>query len=243
MTLVDYQKNAELYAKLYADLNIDGTIYLAYRDLPSFLNKHVKGKRAVDYGCGAGKSTLFLKSLGFEVLGFDTNSSMIESTLKFYPDGLFEVIESGKIPLKEGTVDLVMASWVFMEISNKQAMLEVSEEINRILKPGGVFVTMVCSKNAYNNDWLSSNTEFPENKILVSGSRVKVHFKDINLTIEDYFWSEEDYEEIFKKSGLQIVERHQPLGSESDGYKWINEKKTSPYIVYILKKINHKKEL
>jgi len=50
---------------------VSGTYYLAYRDLPALIQQHVPGRRALDFGCGAGRSTRFLQRLGFQVFGAD----------------------------------------------------------------------------------------------------------------------------------------------------------------------------
>ena len=55
-------KRAETYAKL----EFPGTYYLAYRDLPGIIFDHVKGRKALDFGCGTGRSTRFLQKIGFD---------------------------------------------------------------------------------------------------------------------------------------------------------------------------------
>jgi len=50
----------EQRAASYARLEYPGTYYLAYRDLPKIISTHVKGRKAIDFGCGAGRSTRFL---------------------------------------------------------------------------------------------------------------------------------------------------------------------------------------
>ena len=53
------QRRAEAYAKL----EFPGTYYLAYRDLPEIISKHVTGRtRAVDFGSGA--DSVALTALG-----------------------------------------------------------------------------------------------------------------------------------------------------------------------------------
>jgi ubiquinone/menaquinone biosynthesis C-methylase UbiE len=236
MTLVDYRIDKNLYANIYSELNITGTIFLAYRDLPQIINKYILDKKTLDYGCGAGKSTMFLKSLGLEVDGVDTNEEMIKSALVNDFTGTYKVIDSCEIPSIDQSYDLVFASWVFMEVSSKKAMAQIMQEIYRVLKPGGIFITLVCSEDCYNNDWTTTNTKFPENDNLQSGDKVKVYFKDIDLTILDYYWKDKDYKEVFAKSDLQLIASYNPMGRENDGYQWAKEKELSPYTIYILKK-------
>ena len=47
-------------AAAYADLEFPGTYYLAFRDLPELLGTPTSGSKALDFGCGAGRSVRFL---------------------------------------------------------------------------------------------------------------------------------------------------------------------------------------
>lgn len=236
MLLVDYRKDPALYAKLYCSLNITGTQFLAFRDLPNLIKKHVKGKDALDYGSGAGKSSLYLKSLGLRVDGVDINHEMIKSAKSNDPGGSYKLIRSGEIPSENPVYDLVFSSWVLMEIGTKKELLKVVREIYRVLNEGGIFIAIVCDQKIYNNDWFSLNTEFPENKELKSGSIVKILFKKIGLTIYDYFWSTQDYLDVISAAGLKLIEIYSPLGSQKDNIKWVNEQKVAPFNIYISKK-------
>ena len=64
-------------ADAYSTLEFANTYYLAYRDLPTILAEHVSGKRALDFGCGTGRSTRFLQKLGFAVTGVDISEDML----------------------------------------------------------------------------------------------------------------------------------------------------------------------
>src|SRR3990167_7451817 len=68
-------------AQKYAQSNFENTYFLAYRDIPFFLEKYNTGKRAIDYGCGAGRSTRFLKERGFEVIGVDVSQKMLKHAI------------------------------------------------------------------------------------------------------------------------------------------------------------------
>lgn len=237
---VDYRINPGLYAKVYSDLNLTGTQFLSFRDIPMLVNKYVSGLDTLDYGSGAGKSTLYLKSLGLNVEGVDVNKEMIKAAIEKDPDGVYQCINSAQIPSISEKYDFVFSSWVLMEVATKRELYAIVKEITRVLKIGGAFIAIVCNEDTYNTDWLSENTEFAENKNLYSGSVVKVLFKDINLSIYDYFWTTNDYQEAISSAGLELIEIYKPLGHNKDGYNWINEHKKSPCSIYVAKKIIRK---
>src|SRR3989344_7464814 len=50
---------------------------LAFRDIPAFMVQYVRGKKALDYGCGTGFSMQFLQQQGFDVTGADISEEML----------------------------------------------------------------------------------------------------------------------------------------------------------------------
>jgi hypothetical protein len=58
-------------AASFAGLEFPGTYFLAYRDLPDIIASLVRGKQALDFGCGVRRSTPFMRRLGFDVVGVD----------------------------------------------------------------------------------------------------------------------------------------------------------------------------
>ena len=70
-----YQDQAR--ADAYAQLEFPGTYFLAFRDLPALFHEHVRGRVALDFGCGTGRSTRFLRALGFSAIGVDVADSML----------------------------------------------------------------------------------------------------------------------------------------------------------------------
>jgi SAM-dependent methyltransferase len=61
-------------ADAYESLELANTYYLAYRDLPAIISDYVAGTRALDFGCGTGRSSRFLKELGFSVVGVGSHN-------------------------------------------------------------------------------------------------------------------------------------------------------------------------
>ncbi len=151
-------------------------------------------------------------------------------------DGKYIKIDSGKLPFENNFFDLVLVSFVLLEIDSQEKIIKIVEEINRVLKVGGIFVAINASDNTYSHNWLTLNTDFPENKNINSGLRVKIEFKNFDLTIYDYFWKINDYINMFSKAGLHVEKIHQPLGIDDDDYYWLDEKQFSPCSVIICQK-------
>ncbi|HJD63271.1 MAG TPA: class I SAM-dependent methyltransferase [Rickettsia endosymbiont of Degeeriella rufa] len=145
MTLIDYRHQATLYAQTYSQLDLTGTGYLAFRDIPNIIKNHITGNKVLDYGCGAGKSTIFLKSLGLDVTGVDINEEMIKIASSNDPVGIYNIITSGNILAEDNTFDLVFSSWVMMEVASKEELAKIAKEITRVLKNDGSFIMLVCN--------------------------------------------------------------------------------------------------
>jgi ubiquinone/menaquinone biosynthesis C-methylase UbiE len=229
-----------LRAKAYAQLEFPGTYYLAYRDLPDILSKHVHGNDALDFGCGTGRSTRFLKKLGFNVVGVDISENMIYQAKKISPNEDYQLVEDGYFcQFRDSTFDLVLSIFTFDNIPTWEKKIKNLREISRVLKTEGNFVNLVSSPDIYTHEWASFSTkDFPENKHSKSGDIVKIIITEINdgRPVEDIVWLDADYQEVFAESGLELVTSYKPLANESEPYNWVNETKIAPWVIYLLKK-------
>lgn len=231
--------NYKKFAKEYAELDIDGTYFLAYRDLPELIEKYVQGKKALDHGSGAGRSSRLLKSLGFETIGVDTSSDMVEQARLRNPEARYEVIESGKFPLEDKSVDLVLSSIVFMEFPTKEKMMETLTEMRRVLKDNGVVIIITDTPEAYSGDFVSFSFNFPDNKNLKSGDKARVVIKGTGIILYDYVWLDEDYREVFARTGFDLLESRKPTPKGDEPYQWHSETTLPPWVIYVLKKKIH----
>lgn len=238
----DYNVDAEKYSKI--DLKGKGTLFLSFRDIPGLIQKYLqtdvpwKDCKCIDYGCGAGRSTRFLKSIGFpEVDGFDVSQTMLKDAKKFDPTGHYTLIQSAKIPANNNTYDLAFASFIFIEIGDKNAIEDIFREICRVLKPNGIFIIVTTNRNLYNPDskWLSYKA-LSDKKNLQSGDVISLKMTDIDLELADYFWSDEDYEQWTEEAHMTLLAKDNPKGKDSDNIKWASEAKVSPYTLYVLRK-------
>ena len=229
-----------LRAKAYAQLEFPGTYYLAYRDLPDILRKHVHGNDALDFGCGTGRSTRFLKKLGFNVVGVDISENMIYQAKKISPNEDYQLVEDGYFcQFRDSTFDLALSIFTFDNIPTRQKKIKNLREISRVLKTEGNFVNLVSSPEIYKHEWASFSTkDFPENKHSKSGDIVKIIITEINdgRPVEDIVWLDADYQEVFAESGLELLTSYKPLANESEPYNWVNETKIAPWVIYLLKK-------
>ena len=116
MTFVNCYADANR-ADAYATLEFANTYFLAYRDLPEILAGHVTGTRALDFGCGTGRSTKFLQKLGFNVTGVDVSEDMLRIARSTDPSGDYRLVPDDNFDdLAFGSFDLVLAAFTFDNI-------------------------------------------------------------------------------------------------------------------------------
>jgi len=229
-------KRAEAYAKL----EFPSTYYLAYRDLPEIIFEHVKGREAVDFGCGTGRSTRFLRKLGFKVVGVDISDYMLRKARELDAEGDYRIVEDGNLrQLESDAFDLVLSVFTFDNIPTMEKKVRNFKEIRRLLNSSGRVVHVVSSPGIYTHEWASFSTKnYPENKRAKSGDKVHIVQTDIEdkRPVENVVWTDESYRETFEKAGLEVVKVYKPLAKETEPYKWVNETRIAPWVIYVLKK-------
>ena len=228
-------KRAEAYAKL----EFPGTYYLAYRDLPEIISEHIKGRKALDFGCGAGRSTRYLKKIGFDVTGVDISEPMLEQARAKDRGGKYQLIKDGDLSrFKKSAYDLVLSAFTFDNIRTAEERSKILRAVKSILKSDGRIINLVSAPEIYKHEWASFTTkDFPENRKAKSGDKVKIIMTDVEdqRPVEDILWSDESYKKIYKQTGLGLIKTYKPLANESEPYEWVNETKIAPWVVYVLK--------
>ncbi|HEX2936279.1 MAG TPA: class I SAM-dependent methyltransferase [Bacteroidales bacterium] len=227
-------------AQSYAQLEFPNTYYLAYRDLPKIIRKYATGKKAIDFGCGTGRSARFLNGLGFETTGIDISAEMVAIAQNTDPNGNYLVIENGKFSqLEQGSYDLILSVFTFDNIPGVKNRISLFDGLKSLLKPGGVGVFLDSTVELYANEWASFSTkDFPENKTARSGDKVKVIMNDVpdRRPVEDIIWTDADYKHIFDVTGFELLETFRPLASWDEPFLWVNETHLAPWVIYVLRK-------
>jgi trans-aconitate methyltransferase len=238
MTFRNVYEDAER-ADSYSRLEFPGTYFLAYRDLPEVLDRQVAGRKAVDFGCGAGRSTRFLRRLGFEVVGVDVSADMIAKAREIDPEGDYRLVEPGALTgLAEGAWDVVLSAFTFDNIPQGEKALHF-RRLAPLLAPRGRVVSLVSTPEIYTHEWASFSTrDFPENRQARSGDVVRIVMTDVTdrRPVEDVVCSKAGYVEIYREAGLEVVESLEPLGREDEPVAWVNETSVAPWRIDVLKR-------
>ncbi|MBI5867323.1 MAG: methyltransferase domain-containing protein, partial [candidate division Zixibacteria bacterium] len=225
-------------AEAYARLGFTNTYYLAYRDLPEIYRKHAHGRRAMDFGCGTGRSTRFLKDLGFDAVGADISEEMIRLARQADPAGDYRLIPDDDFSSWAGQhFDLITSIFTFDNIPTMAKKVAIFRDLHNLLNPKGRIVSLVSAPEIYIHEWASfSSKDYPENRRAKSGDPVKIIVTDHadSRPVEDIVWSDADYRAVYASAGLKSIEVCRPLAREDEPYPWVNETRIAPWVIYVL---------
>lgn len=235
----DYENNAQLIEEIF--LSHEDPSHLAFRDIPQLINDYCKQPPALlkglDYGCGSGNSTVFLKSQGFKnTLGIDISQAMLLRARKRDPAGIYLRTSGNKTAFPSESFNFVLSSFVLVEQSTEQAVQSFMDEIYRLLKPGGACILITPSTHLFNNrnDWVDYSIKGFTNK-LKNGNQVSYIYKG-TILFQDYYWSEGYTQKAGLKAGFTFTDIHQPLAFQEDLVTWKSEYTTPLYNNYVFVK-------
>jgi SAM-dependent methyltransferase len=225
-------------ADAYAQLEFANTYYLAYRDLPEIIHQNVTGNRAIDFGCGTGRSTRFVRQLGFDVTGVDIAPEMIAKAKELDPSGDYRLIKNDDLScFQTGSYDLVLSIFTFDNIAGFGTKVRLFHDLGGLLNASGKMISVVSSPEIYIHEWASFSTkDYPENRSARSGDTVRIITTDFpdRRPAEDILWTDESYREVYDRAGLQVVGANKPLAKGNEPYKWVNETRIAPWVIYVL---------
>lgn len=228
----------DVRADAYARLDFPGTYYLAFRDIPQLVRAHAGGAVALDFGCGAGRSSRFLAKLGFRVTGVDISPQMIDRARAIDTDGDYRLVADGDLSgLTDGSFDLVLSAFTFDNIPTRERKLSIFRSLARLLKPDGRIVNLVSSPDIYLHEWASFSTkDFPENRNAGSGDAVRIVMLDVEdaRPVVDVVCTDDDYRALYDEAGLEVITLHRPLGRADEPQPWKSETAIAPWSIYVL---------
>ncbi|MCG8458227.1 MAG: class I SAM-dependent methyltransferase, partial [Holophagales bacterium] len=194
---------------------------------------------ALDFGCGAGRSSRFLRSLGFETVGVDIAEPMLAQARAQDPRGDYRRVPDGDLSaLASDTYDLVLAAFTFDNVPTMEKKVRLFQALKNLLKDDGCIVSLVSSSEIYVNEWVSFSTEsFPENRAAKSGDKVRIVMLDVEdqRPVEDILWTDEAYREVYRRAGLAPIQVHRPLAEPTEPFAWVSETTIAPWVIYVLR--------
>lgn len=155
------------------------------------LLKEVKGKRTLDIACGAGRNSIFLAKLGFEVEAYDISEVALKKLdEKAYKNITTKCIDlENFIPSKSSYDLIVMTNYLDRNIIPNLA--------NALKKDGILFIETYMEHK--DNEKPNSNPDF-----LLKKEELKTFF-DENFIIIDYDEFDNESYELYKMKKQSIV--------------------------------------
>lgn len=223
----------------YARMQFPGTYELAFRDLPEIIRRQTHGDQALDFGCGAGRSTRFLKTLGYEAIGVDISGEMLANARQIDASGDYRQIhDNGRLPFADAAFDLIFSAFTFDNIPGEEKKSSLFTEMGRILKPGGRLINLVSTPEIYRHEWASFTTrDFPQNHLARCGDPVLIINTSSGDTepVADILWPDEDYQRLYHQAGLELLEMRRLLARPDETFPWVSEARIAPWCVYVLR--------
>lgn len=150
-----------------------------------------KPEQIVDLGCGTGLSTLVWAGICDNIIGIDPNEEMLSIAKQKSDKISFIKAYSDNTTLPANATDIVICSQSFHWMNPTDTLAEV----NRILKPNGVFATIDC-------DWppvCSLEAELAYSQLLNKVRFIELENSDIFKTFQR--WNKDKHLQNIKQSG------------------------------------------
>jgi SAM-dependent methyltransferase len=191
-----------------------------------------------DFGCGTGRSTRFVRQLGFDATGVDIAREMIAKASELDPAGDYRLVKDDNLSdFQSGTYDLVLSVFTFDNIPDFETKARLFHDLEGLLNTSGKMISVVSSPEIYVHEWASFSTkDYPDNKSARSGDTVRIITTDFadRRPAEDILWTDESYRDVYARAGLKLVAMYEPLANGDEPYMWVNETKIAPWTIYVL---------
>lgn len=146
------QKTKEAWEKNWEDIPIDKILEIfkyerVKKQMGIFQRALPKNEKILEGGCGLGPYLIRLRQLGYDVEGIDYNEGPIKKILSFDASLPVRMGDVTQIPYPDGTFGGYLSLGVIEHFS--EGPQKAIREACRVLRPGGVFVVAVPTRNIF----------------------------------------------------------------------------------------------
>jgi hypothetical protein len=136
---------------------------------------------------------------------------------------------------------LVQSIFTFDNIPGWEKRTNILSALRDLLKPTGKMILLDATPELYTNEWASFTTkDFHENWHAKTGDIVRDIMLDVEdrSPVDDVFWTEKDYYDLFDRAGLEVEGIYKPLGRKGEPFEWVMETKIAPWVIFVLRRKN-----
>ena len=100
-----------------------------------------KTLNVLDIGCGAGRTTAYLKTISNKIIGIDVSDKMVDVAKAGFPTIEFKTMDAVDLQFADASFDAAVFSFNGIDyIYPEEHRNKAYNEIHRVLKSGGVFI-------------------------------------------------------------------------------------------------------
>jgi ubiquinone/menaquinone biosynthesis C-methylase UbiE len=171
-----------------------------------------KDARVLDLCCGSGQSTKILAERSQHVVGLDASPLSLARAKKNVPQAEYVEAFAEDMPLEDDLFDLVLTNTALHEMKPDQ-LQQILAEVQRVLKPGGVFTIVDFHRP---NNWLFWLPLVAFLWLFETETAWKLIETDLVKLLRTNGFVV-DYKRLYAGGSLQIIYAHKPeLKSQSD---------------------------
>lgn len=152
-------------------------------------------KLTVDIGCGEGRLSRDLKTLGHNVIGIDASQTLIDAARDADPGGDYRCASATKLPFNDNSCDLAVA---FMSLQDMDDLMTAVAEMGRVLEQGGLACIAVVHPLNSSGKFIDESSSSP-------------------FVIQNTYLADFPYKDDLSRDGFRMAfhSRHRPIEAYS----------------------------
>lgn len=174
------------------------------------------GQRTLDVGCGEGRLTRHLASLGHRVVGIDVSPTLVAAARELASEMELHVADAAALPFDDASFDVIVS---FMCLHDVDDLAGAVREMARVLSPGGVVCVAVVHP-------LNSAGRFEKHgRFVIRGSYLgsfryadTVDRDELKMTFESQHRPISAYFDALAAAGLVVDALREPVTSGHDSW-------------------------